>query len=219
MLKTIEIKKLQDANIDSTYFPYCEVDCFIKEEKKQDLNHDFPSVSVRGSVPASKLTFGNSFKDLIDDLYSDELKDVIAKKFDVDLSCTVPLLTIRGHTDLKDGKIHTDTKSKIMTILLYLNEGWQETTGNLRLLRDGDNLENYFAEVSPTFGKLLVFKVTPNCWHGHHAFEGQRRTLQLNYVTSQDVVKKELGKHARSYTLKNLIHKIKTLFNEKNSIS
>ncbi len=45
--------------------------------------------------------------------------------------------------------------------------------------------------MSITLGKLLVFKVTPNCWHGHYPFEGKRKTLQVNNVTSTDVIKKK----------------------------
>lgn len=217
MLKNIDVQKLHEATINSEYFPYCEIDNFIQANKQESLKQDFPEIHVRGSIPASKLKYGPSFQDLIDDLYSDELKNTIAEKFNVDLSQTVPLLTVRGHTDLKDGQIHIDTKSKVMTILLYLNDDWNEDTGNLRLLRNSDNLENYFAEVKPTFGKLLVFKVTPNCWHGHYPFEGRRRTLQLNYVTGPDIVKKELRKHAQSFTFKQFIHQLKSLFHEKNS--
>lgn len=217
MLKTIELEKLQATPVDETYFPYCQIDGFIRADKKAPLKQDFPEIQVRGSIPASKLKYGPTFQDLIDDLYSDELKNCIAEKFKVNLSQTVPLLTVRGYTDQKDGHIHIDTKSKVMTILLYLNDDWNESTGNLRLLRDNVSLENHFAEIKPTFGKLLVFKVTPNCWHGHYPFEGKRKTLQLNYVTSPDIVKKELRKHAQSFNFKQFIYQLKNLFYEKNS--
>lgn len=217
MLKTLELQKLQEAALHTDYFPYCEIEEFVQLAKKEALKHDFPDIQVRGSIPASKLQYGTTFQELIDDLNSDELKNCIAEKFNVDLSQTVPLLTVRGHTDQKDGHIHIDTKSKVMTILLYLNDDWNESTGNLRLLRNNESLENHFAEIKPTFGKLLVFKVTPNCWHGHYPFEGKRKTLQLNYVTSPDIVKKELRKHAQSFTFKQFIHQLKNIFHEKNS--
>ena len=41
--------------------------------------------------------------------------------------------TLRGYSRKKDGKIHTDSKTKILTVLLYLNENWLDINGNLRL--------------------------------------------------------------------------------------
>jgi len=38
--------------------------------------------------------------------------------------------------------------------------------------------------VPPDNGTLLVFKRSDNSWHGHHPFEGQRRSLQMNWMTS-----------------------------------
>ena len=69
---------------------------------------------------------------------------------------------------------------------------------------DNSSLENYFEEIIPSAGKLLVFKVTDNCWHGHYPFIGTRQTIQLNFVTEKKVVNKELRKHSRSYTLKKI---------------
>ncbi|MGV3740640.1 MAG: 2OG-Fe(II) oxygenase [Gammaproteobacteria bacterium] len=211
MFQILDLDKLRDTPIDSQFFPYCQIDCFIQKEVLTKVLHDFPEIKVRGSIPASKLKYGEFFQKLIDELHSVELRDLIAKKFSIDLSNSQTMLTIRGQTNSSDGHIHADTPSKLITLLLYLNDEWHENTGNLRLLRDNYNLENYFDEVKPTAGKLLVFKVTDNCWHGHHPFTGKRRTLQLNYVTSQKVVDKEMKKHARSYSLKQLMHKLRRL--------
>ena len=157
------------------------------------------------------------FQKLLDELHSDELRTLIAQKFEIDLSESKTLLTVRGNTDISDGKIHADTPSKLITLLLYLNEDWEEESGNLRLLRDDHHLDNYFAEIKPTAGKLLLFKVTENGWHGHYPFTGKRQTLQLNYVSEQKVVDRELKKHARSYVFKQMGHYIKRLRHETNS--
>ena len=217
MSEILDLTKLAKAPTDATYFPYCQVDSFIQKEQAQQVVNDFPVTSIRGSIPSSKLKFGKTFQKLVDELHGDPLRELIAKKFEIDLTDAKPLLTIRGQTTLADGHIHVDTPSKRMTLLLYLNEDWQEKTGNLRLLRDASSLENYFEEITPTLGKLLVFKVTDNCWHGHYPFLGKRQTLQLNYVSSQAIVDKELKKHARSYTFKKWLHHIRHFINEKNS--
>ena len=218
MFKILDVEKLMKAPLHTEYFPYCVVDCFIKKTALQKVLNHFPPIEVKGSIPAFKLRYADFFQKFIDELQSDELRAIIAQKFSIDLSLSPTMLTIRGQTDGSDGKIHTDTPTKLMTLLLYLNEDWQEKSGNLRLLRNNVDLENYFEEVIPSAGKLLVFKVTDNCWHGHHSFVGKRRALQLNYVTDHKIVNQEMKKHAFSYSLKQLIYKIRHLGNEKNII-
>ncbi len=108
-----------------------------------------------------------------------------AEKFDVDLEGRPKMCSLRGYTRAKDGQIHTDSKDKIITVLLYLNENWQQPGGRLRVLRDGHNVDNFAAEVAPDQGTLLIFKRSDSSWHGHHPFEGPRRSLQMNWMTSE----------------------------------
>jgi SM-20-related protein len=111
---------------------------------------------------------------------------------------------VRGFLQKKDGSIHTDSKTKIITVLLYLNEAWDNAGGRLRLLRNGTDLEDYVAEVPPTTGSLLIFRRSDHSWHGHKPYEGARRAIQFNWVTSNDVVKKEQARHRLSTRLKRL---------------
>ena len=209
MFQILDLEKLRETPVNTDFFPYCQVDCFIKKEIFPDVFEDFPKINIRGSIPAHRLTYGKHFQKLLDELHQDDLRHLIAEKFSIDLSSSSTLVTVRGKTNMRDGYIHTDTPSKLMTLLLYLNDNWSESTGNLRLLKDNKSLENHFDEVIPSAGKLLVFKVTDNCWHGHYPFIGKRQTIQLNYVTNQNVVDKEMKKHSRSFTLKKIAHAFK----------
>ena len=112
------------------------------------------------------------------------------------------MITVRGKADQKDGRIHTDSKSKRITGLLYLNEEWSVEAGRLRLLYGPHDLENYCAEVPPTAGALLLFKVAENGWHGHKPFVGTRKLLQLNYVVGEAVLNKHAARHRFSAKLK-----------------
>ena len=85
-----------------------------------------------------------------------------------------------------------------------MNPGWGATEGRLRLLYNDHDLTRYTAEISPDAGRCLIFKVTPNCWHGHEPFEGERRTIQLNYVTSEEARERDLKRHRFSAFLKGL---------------
>ena len=62
------------------------------------------------------------------------------------------MYSLRGWLRAKDGQIHTDSKDKIITVLLYLNENWPHAGGRLRLLRNGTDLENFVTEVPPDNG-------------------------------------------------------------------
>jgi hypothetical protein len=126
-----------------------------------------------------------AIKAVIDELDGPEFQSAIEEKFDVDLSGRPKMYSLRGYTRAKDGKIHTDSKDKIITVLLYLNESWPHAGGRLRLLKNGRDVDDFVAEVPPDGGTLLVFKRSDSSWHGHHPFEGPRRSLQMNWMTSE----------------------------------
>jgi SM-20-related protein len=132
------------------------------------------------------------------------LKTAIAQKFAVNLDDRSTMITVRGQASARDGRIHTDTKSKFLTMLLYLNPVWEAEGGWLRILKNGKSLEDYVAEIPPTFGTCLLFKVTDNCWHGHKPFKGTRKVLQLNYVTDDAALHRHLLRHSLTAKLKNL---------------
>ena len=129
------------------------------------------------------------------------------RKFDLNLEDTKVTTTLRGFSRKKDGQIHTDSKTKIITVLLYLNEEWPEKNGNLRLLKGNNNLEDYIKEIPCTFGSMVAFKVTNQCWHGFKPYEGTRLSIQLNYI------------YPEALRLHNLRHKfsasLKSIFNKK----
>jgi SM-20-related protein len=60
------------------------------------------------------------------------------------------------------------------------------------------------AEVPPAAGTLLAFLNTPHSWHGHASVSGPRRVIQLNWVTSDTVVRRERLRHGLSARMKRL---------------
>jgi Rps23 Pro-64 3,4-dihydroxylase Tpa1-like proline 4-hydroxylase len=114
------------------------------------------------------------------------------------------MVTARGVSAARDGQIHTDSRTKLITVLIYMNNAWEAKTGRLRLLRGPADLEDVIAEVPPDEGTLLIFKNEPNAWHGFHPFEGPRRVIQLNWVTDQGVVWREQSRHKVSAFFKKL---------------
>ena len=45
------------------------------------------------------------------------------------------MVTARGVSAARDGQIHTDSRTKLITVLIYMNNAWEAKTGRLRLLR------------------------------------------------------------------------------------
>jgi SM-20-related protein len=176
---------------------------------------DFPAVPGPGSHPPSELEIKGHFAALLHELEGATFRNVVEKKFGIELGQRPTMCTARGYLQKKDGSIHTDSKTKIITVLLYLNECWDNKGGRLRLLRSGTDLEDYVAEVPPTNGTLLIFRRSDHSWHGHEPYEGPRRTIQFNWVTSNDVVKKEQARHRLSTRLK----RIRSLFSLTGDIS
>jgi hypothetical protein len=205
--KFLNINSVKNARLHLDPFPYMIIDNILSPEGLPSILDSFPTIKKRGSFPLSALEYGLAFENLIDELQSPLLRSVIGTRFDMDLEDKPPMITVRGYTTERDGHIHVDSESKLITVLLYLNKGWQGTNGCLRLLYNNYDLSKFAAEIPPEAGRCLIFKVTPNCWHGHESFIGERRSLQLNYVSSKDAVARHLKRHRISAFFKKLLRK------------
>jgi Rps23 Pro-64 3,4-dihydroxylase Tpa1-like proline 4-hydroxylase len=114
------------------------------------------------------------------------------------------MITLRARTRPIDGRIHTDSETKLVTALIYLNGDWTEPGGRLRLLRGPDDLEDMIAEVPPMAGTLLAFRRSDCSWHGHKPFDGERRAIMLNWMVDAATARRELRRHAVSAGIKRL---------------
>src|SRR3990167_8676190 len=142
----LDYQAIQDTQMHESPFPYCIIDDVFTKELKQSIVNTFPSTKFGGSVPPESLLIQPAFQKLIDALEGDALKKTIAEKFQINLENRPTMITVRSVSRSKDGRIHTDTNTKLMTVLLYLNEHWPAQSGKLRLLHNGNSLENYFEE-------------------------------------------------------------------------
>jgi len=202
--KTVNLDALRATPVSTEPFPYLIVPNFVRDEALAQIEADYPDVKIPGSVPLPALTYGQNFSQFMDDIRGPEMASIIAEKFNVDLAGHPTTVTVRGQCRATDGQIHTDSKTKLITILIYMNGKWEQPGGRLRLLRSPDNLNDSFAEVPPNQGTLLAFKNQPNAWHGHEPFTGPRRAIQLNWVTNQGVVWREQVRHRLSAFVKKI---------------
>ena len=181
----LNLDLLRQAKCETEPFEYCIVPGFLNRESLRTINETYPVIEKGGSFPLESLEHGMAIKEVIDEMDGPDFEQIIADKFGVNLDGRPKMYSLRSYTRSKDGRIHTDSKDKIITVLLYLNEDWSHDGGRLRLLRNGHDVNDFVTEVAPDNGTLLIFKRSENSWHGHHPFEGPRRSLQMNWMTSE----------------------------------
>ncbi len=198
---------LRAAPLASDPFPHLLVPDFLPPEALRAVAADLPPIGKGGSFPPDSVRLGPAARALMAEMEGPELRAIIAERLGLDLSDAPSMLTLRGFTGPRDGRIHCDSLAKRVTVLLYLNQAsdaWAQHEGCLRLLRGPDDLEDYAAEVPPVNGTLLVFPNGPTTWHGHKTFVGPRYSIQLNYMTTDAKARSELRRHRISAFVKRM---------------
>jgi SM-20-related protein len=203
-LTILDFDRLNAVPLERDPFDFVVVEEFVRRDALAAVVADFPAVSKAGSYPINGLKYGQAFGELAAELTGRGLADAIAAKFGIDLDGRPTMLTVRGMGDSRDGFIHTDTETKIITLLLYMNPVWPHSDGRLRLLRGANDIDDYAREIVPLAGTMLAFRRSERSFHGHLPFIGPRRTMQLNWVRDHSVVRRELSRHRWSARLKAL---------------
>jgi len=199
-----DLDAFRAAHLTTEPFPHAIVPRFIPARAMAAVESDFPKVARVGSFPLPSLKYGLAFGAMMDALRGPEFTAAVEEKFGMSLAGRPTMVTVRGQSGARDGHIHTDSVTKLITVLIYMNSKWESSEGRLQLVRSSDNLDDVIAEVPPDEGTLLIFKNAPNAWHGYRPFHGVRRVIQLNWVTSNSVVRWEQSRHRISALLKSL---------------
>ena len=201
-MSALNLDVLRTTTVVHEPFDHVVVPDIVTGSVLDAIDVDFPNIELPGSFPLETLEFGRCMAKLNDELRSPAMTETISQIFDVDLRGRPTMLTARGWCRAGDGQIHCDSREKIITVLIYLNRSWEPAGGRLRLLRSANDLEDYVAEVPPSAGTMLAFRCTDHSWHGHKSYEGQRRSLQLNWVTNERYVVRERRRHGISAAVK-----------------
>jgi SM-20-related protein len=181
-MSLIDLNALQSAPLHPEPFDYLVVPGFIPPEALVRINADYPAIDSAANHALDDLAYGPAFDALMDELRGERFAAVMGEKFAMDLAALPTTVTVRKYCERTDGNIHTDHRSKVLTVLVYFNEAWPHEAGQLRLLRNRHDIDDYAAEVPPLGGTLLAFRRTDHSWHGHTRFVGERRMIQLNYL-------------------------------------
>jgi len=198
----LDLDAFRGAPLSAAPFEHVVLRDFVKPGALRRINEDYPVIGGTGSFPLDALKFGPAFQALIDALESADFRRAFEQKFGMGLASRPTTITVRGRCSPADGKIHNDSKSKIITVLLYLNAEWHDTGGRLRLLRSGGDLDDYAVEVPPCGGALVAFLRSGRSWHGHLPFSGERRVVQFNWVHGSGSRRLTILRHRLSAAVK-----------------
>jgi len=174
----LDYDTLAATEVSTDPFPHLLVPGFVGPDALAAIIADLPPIARRGSFPAGSLRFGPAAQALMDDLAGPTFRAAMAEKFALDLDGAATMLTLRGRSVERDGRIHCDSHGDI---------------------------ENFVVEVPPVNGTLLAFPNSPTAWHGHKQFVGQRYVAQLNYMANDAAARAEIRRHRISAFLKRLV--------------
>ncbi len=200
----LNLPSLEQAQVHTKPFPFVVVPNFVNDYQLDEIERDYPVITKPGSFPLESIRGGPKFLNFTHELSQPVFGKIMGSKLGINLENRPVTITVRGRARRTDGRIHLDSKSKLVTVLLYMNGKWEADGGRLRLLNSPDNLDDQVMEVPPARGILLAFLNVHNAWHGHKPFQGERRVVQLNWVRNNWAVWRERTRHSVSAFAKKL---------------
>jgi hypothetical protein len=193
-----------DTDVRLEPFPFLIAHGQLPDDARAELERDFPRYTSAGFFPYDPDDCGPSINALVRDLTAPAFAGAIGARLGIERLDSYPtLVTLCRRLNKRHGTIHTDSTSKVATALLYLNGRWPDTSaGCLRFLNRIDDIDDLVApEMTPLYGEFAVFKRCDNSFHGHLPFEGERRVIQVAWLTSEEekLRKTRRGKFSRSF--------------------
>ena len=185
MASIVGTEALATALIYSEPFHFLLAKDVLAMESATALATDFPRYRGAGFFPHEEKDCGPSINALITELTAPAFADALGAKIGIErLSQQPTLVTLCRSLNRRHGTIHTDSRSKIATALVYLSADWPDTSaGCLRFLATPDDIESLLApELRPVYGGLAAFKRADNSFHGHLPFEGERPVIQVAWL-------------------------------------
>lgn len=202
--RVLDLDALARVRAARTPFAHFVLLDLLRPKAREAAVAAFPQIRHAGIMPAPDPAPADGIGDLLRALRSRAFSAAIGACFGLQLSPATLMVTLRGRCRASDGRIHTDSRTKVVTALLYLNQQWTAPGGRLRLLRSPTDLEDMIAEVSPLAGTFVAFRRSENSFHGHPPFAGERRYIMLNWMTDAAVARRELRRHAVSLAAKRI---------------
>ncbi len=178
-----------DTTVQREPFAFITAHGQLPEAARADLQRDFPTYREAGFFPWDPSECGPAVNALIEQLTAPAMAAALGERLGIaQLGAYPTLVTLCRHLNRRHGTIHTDSRSKVATALLYLNPDWPDTSdGCLRFLARIDDIDAVLVpELRPLYGTLAVFRRADNSFHGHLPYEGERRVIQVAWLVNED---------------------------------
>ena len=139
-MSLINLNALQHAELHTDPFDYLVVQDFLRPDVLARVNADYPAIETAANHELENLQYGPVFGALMEELRAPEFATALGERFDMDLASLPTTISVRKFCERTDGNIHTDHKSKVITVLVYFNEQWDSPDGQLRMLRSKNDI-------------------------------------------------------------------------------
>jgi len=138
----------EDNRVFASPFAFLVAENQLSEAQYAALEDDFPKYHGAGFFPYDPADCGEHVQQLVAELTAPAFADRIGQHLGVpDLGRYPALVTLCRSLNKRHGTIHTDSRSKVVTALLYLNRDWPPISeGCLRFL---DRIDDVDALVAP----------------------------------------------------------------------
>lgn len=209
--KMIDLENIWQAEVPVRPFEYFVARNVLNISDLEDVRADFPRIERPGAFPLQELEYGPAFARLVAELRNRDFTYVVGKKLRINLTLKPLMISVRGHSRITDGRIHTDSKKRAVSCILYLNDERDLPEGNLRMLRNDSSFKRQLAEISPSGGTLVAIKRSSRSWHGYLPYEGPRRCIVFNWMWSRTVRELERARHRLSARIKSHGHPVSHL--------
>jgi hypothetical protein len=198
---------LRQAGLRRDPFDHVIVPGFVPAAEAAAIRACFPLAGHGGVEPAHASTQGDSLDLLLAALRQRRTSELFSELFGLDLAPETLMIHLRSRCRAQDGRIHADSRDKLVTGLIYFNESWPHSGGRLRLLRRPDDMEDMAGEVAPLDGTLVAFRRSDTSYHGHHPYTGVRRCVMFNWMVDEAAARRETRRHGISAIFKRLVGK------------
>ena len=186
----LDAERLADSSVLvlSEPFPLLVAHDQLPASAQPTLEHDFPHYGSAGFFPYEEADCGPAVQSLVQQLTSPAFADALGARLGIEhLGAYPTLVTLCRSLNKRHGTIHTDSRSKVATALVYLCPSWPDTSGGcLRFLARIDDIDALVVpEIPPLYGTLAAFRRADNSFHGHLPYEGERLVVQVAWLTSE----------------------------------
>ena len=194
--------------LNNVPFPHIVIDNLFSEELLLDVLHDVQSVehSVAKDFYATGKKFSTPDPQAVGPTAQRFLLDLCSARFCRFLEALTGIEGVIPDPHFEGGgvheiysggflKMHTDFNwhkklnlDRRLNMLIYLNQGWEESWGGHLELWDS-KMQSQYVKIPPVFNKTVIFSTTDYSYHGHpnplECPEGvSRRSLALYYYSN-----------------------------------